>query len=227
MRVTGRVFDMSKTNPMPSVSVMSTSGNGTVTDSLGRYSLSMAETDSIWFSYLGKPTPKYAVVSIPNPYSFDISLHVNITELKQVMVKPRDYRLDSIQNRLDYAKAFNFEKPGIGTSLNPDGRVGLDLGEFFDMFRFRQNRRMRAFQERLLREEEEKFIDHRFSRALVIKITHLRGAELDTFMNRYRPDVLFIKLATDYELQSYIKISFQKFQRFQKAVGELKKNEEE
>ncbi|WP_315818869.1 hypothetical protein [Paraflavitalea speifideaquila] len=66
IRVSGRVFDMSQSNPMQAVSVMSNSGAGTITDSLGRYSLLVPETDSIWFSYLGKPTPKYAVQSIRN-----------------------------------------------------------------------------------------------------------------------------------------------------------------
>lgn len=227
VRVSGRVFDMSKINPLVAVSVLSTSGNGTITDSTGRYSLLVHETDSIWFSYLDKPTPKYAIRAIPNIYSFDIALHVNIVELKQVMVKPRNYHMDSVQNRLDYAKAFDFQKPGIGSSITPGGAVGLDLNEFFDMFRFRRNRRMLAFQERLLREEEERFIDHRFSRALVIRITQLRGAELDTFIRRYRPDVYFIQEATEYELQSYIKQSFLKYQRLRQTMSELRKEEEE
>ena len=102
---------------------------------------------------------------------------------------PRNYRLDSIQNRQDYAKAFNFQKPGIGSSLNmaPGGGVGLDIDEFIRMFQFQRNKRMRAFQDRLLQEEEDKYIDHRFNRALVIKLTQLRGPQLDNFMKIYRP----------------------------------------
>ena len=214
---------MSKKNPLASVSVMSTSGNGTVTDSLGRYVLPVYETDSIWFSYLGRPTPKYAVSAIPNTYSFDLSLHVQVTELKQVMVKTRNYRLDSIQNRKDYAKAFNFEKPGISSSITPGGATGLDLNEFIGMFQFRRNRRMRAFQDRLLREEEERFIDHRFSRPLIVKLTGLQAPELDTFIVRYRPDTDFIRMATDYELRVYIKKAFEKYKHFKRLVEGLRR----
>ena len=225
IQVSGRVLDMSRSVPLTQVSVMSTGGTGTVTDSAGHYMIFVHDRDSIWFSYLGKATPKYPVATIPNTSNFEVSLHVQITELKPVMVLPRSYKRDSIQNREDYAKAFNFKKPGIGVSSIPGGGVGLDLDEFINIFRFQRNRRMLAFQKRLIEEEQEKFIEHRFSRALVIKITQMRGAELDTFMTRYKPDLLFTQMATDYEFQLYIKLSFEKYQRLKKIMGELQKDD--
>jgi hypothetical protein len=223
IRVTGRVYDISKYRPLEAVSVLTTSGSGTVSDSLGHYSIIVRETDSIWFSYLNRPTPKYPVRSIPNYNNFEISLHVNSTELKEVKIMPRNYRLDSIQNRRDYAKAFNFQKPGVGSSLNlaPGGGVGLDIDEFIRMFQFRRNKRMLAFQNRLLEEEEERYIDHRFSRALVIKLTGLRGDALNNFMNIYRPPVEFVESSTDYEFQDYIKKCFSHYQRYQNLRNEL------
>jgi hypothetical protein len=223
VRISGRVYDYSKYNPLEAVSVMSTSGSGTVSDSTGRYSIIVNEKDSIWFSYLNKPTPKYPVRSIQNMQNFEISLHVNATELKEVRVMPRNYRLDSIENRQEYAKAFNFHKPGIGSSLNlaPGGGVGLDLDEFIDMFKFRRNRRMLAFQNQLLQEEEQKYIDHRFNRALIIKLTQLRGPALDTFIVQYRPTIDFVENATDYEFQDYIKKSFRHYQLYINMKHEL------
>jgi hypothetical protein len=223
VRVSGRVFDMSQSIPLQSVSVLSTLGTGTVTDSMGRYTIYVRETDSIWFSYLDKPTPKYPVRTITNIQNFEVSLHVNVTELRQVMVKPRNYKQDSIQNRIDYAKAFNFQKPGIGVSVTPGGAAGLDLDEFIHMFQFRRNKRMVAFRERLVREEQERFIDHRFNRGLVIRITQLRGDDLDTFMIQYKPDLFFTQTATDYEFQLYIKLSSEKYQRLKKAMSDLRK----
>lgn len=223
VRVSGRVYDISKYHPLEAVSVLTTSGYGTISDSLGRFSIIVNETDSIWFSYLNKPTPKFPVKSIPNLQNFEISLHVNTTELKEVRIMPRNYRMDSIQNRQDYAKAFNFRKPGVGSSLNvgPSGGVGLDLGEFISIFQFRKNRRMLGFQRRLIEEEEEKFIDHRFNRALIIKLTQLRGEALDTFIRTYRPTLAFIETSTDYELQDYIKKSFSHYQRYRNLMNQL------
>lgn len=228
IQIKGKVFDMSQQIPLPLVSVLSTGGAGTVTDSLGRYLINVNENDSIWFSYLGKGTPKYPVNSIPNPQNFEISLHVNVTELKQVMVKPPNYHLDSIANRQEYAKAFNFKKPGLGVVApsGPGAAVGVDLDQLIEVFNFKRNRRMAAFRDRLVREEKEKFIEHRFSRAIVIKLTQLHGADLDTFMVRYKPDLLFTENATDYEFQSYIKKCYEKFQKMKEIMGELKKSDE-
>jgi hypothetical protein len=223
IRVSGKVYDISKYRPLEAVSVMTTSGYGTVSDSLGHFTIIARETDSIWFSYLNKPTPKYPVRTILNPANFEISLHVNATELKEVKIMPRNYRLDSIQNRQDYAKAFNFQKPGLGTSLNlsPGGGAGLDIGELIRMFQFRRNKRMLAFQDRLLQEEEDKYIDHRFNRALVIKLTQLRGDALNNFMKIYRPTVEFVESSSDYEFQDYIKKCFSHYQRYQNLRNQL------
>lgn len=219
---------MTQSIPLVSVSVMSTGGTGTVTDSLGRYEIYVKETDSIWFSYLGRGTPKYPVASIPNQQNFEISLHVNVTELKPVMVKQRNYHLDSIENRQEYAKAFNYKKPGLGIvkPTTQNAAVGVDLDQLIDVFNFRKNRRMAAFRDRLVEEEKEKYIEHRFNRALVIRLTQLRGAELDTFMVRYKPDLIFIESATDYELQSHIKKSYEKYMKLKQIMGELKKEGE-
>ena len=60
--VKGTVYNITRTHPLEAVSVMSTSGRGTVTDSNGNYSIVVNEKDSISFSYLGKPTMKFAEI---------------------------------------------------------------------------------------------------------------------------------------------------------------------
>ncbi|MEO5684105.1 MAG: hypothetical protein ABIQ88_15790 [Chitinophagaceae bacterium] len=204
---------MSRTQPLPAVSVLSTSGTGTVTDSTGFYTILVNESDSIWFSYLNKPTPKFAVSAINVFIGFDISLHVPVTELKEVKILPRSYKRDSMQNRLDYAKAFDFQKPGISLSSPSSGAfgVGLDLDAFINMFNFRRNRRMAHFQQRLIQDEQDKFIDHRFTKALVKKITKFSGAVQDDFMKTYRPSLEFVSGATDYEFAEYIKLAAQEY----------------
>jgi hypothetical protein len=221
VKISGTVYDASRSIPLPGVSVISTSGSGTATDSLGRYTIFVAETDSLVFSYLNRPTVKFPVKAIQNIFQFDLSLHVPVNELPAVKVRPPNYRMDSLQNRKDYAKAFDFRKPGIGISTSPSGGVGIDLDEFIGIFRFRYNKRMLAFQKRLLREEEDKFIDHRFTRALTRRITGLNGDSLIKFMMLYRPSYEFTKFTTDYEFQEYIKLASEEY----RAVGEARKKE--
>ena len=207
-KISGTVYDASRSIPLESVSVLTTSGIGTMTDSMGRYTIEVNETDSIYFSYLNKPTGKFPVRAIPNIYQFDISLHVPVAELPVVKVKLPNYRRDSLQNRRDYAKIFNYEKPGIGVASGQGGAgVGLDLNEFINMFKFRQNRRMMAFKKRLILEEQDKFIDHRFSRAIVKKITGFNADSLNNFMVLYRPSYEFAQVSNEYEFLEYIKLA--------------------
>lgn len=207
VKISGTVYDASRAWPLPSVSVVSTGGQGTTTDSSGRYVIFVNEGDSISFSFLNRPTMKFPVRSIQNIFQFDISLHVPATELPAVKVMPRNYRMDSLQNRRDYAKVFDFRKPGIDITTSPGGGVGLDLNEFINMFRFRHNRRMLAFQRRLVQEEQDKAIDHRFTPALTRKITGLSGDSLIRFMKLYRPSYEFTQLSNQYEFLEYIKLA--------------------
>lgn len=210
----GTVYDSSRNFPMEAVSVLSTSGKGTMTNSEGHYEIEVEETDSIWFSYLNKPTKKFAVLKIFNPFEFDISLQVNVPLMKEVKIRPKNYKLDSLQNRMDYAKIFNYQKPKLKVVTPQFGvGAGFDLDEIINMFRFRRNKSMAAFQKRLLLEERNKSIDHRFNKALVRRLTLLEGRELDSFMRVFRPSYTFTKYSGDYEFQQYIKTSLYRFKR--------------
>jgi hypothetical protein len=189
---------------MEAVSVLSTSGKGTQTNAEGYYEIEVTEKDSIWYSWLGKPTVKFPVLKISNPMAFDVSLQVNVPVLKEVKLRPKYYKQDSIQNRLDYARIFNYEKPKLRPQVTGLG-VGFDLDEIVNMFRFRRNRSMASFQKRLIQEEEDKYIDHRFNKQLVRRLTQLDGKALDSFMWVYRPSYLFTKITGDYEFQKHIK----------------------
>ncbi len=218
--VRGKVYNMYRTHPLDRVSVISSSGRGTMTDSTGGYTINVPADDSIYFSYLGRATVKYPVKDINTGNNFDIALHVDPTELKEVRVMPRDYREDSIQNRRDYDKYFNFKKPNPFTLSS--GSSGLGMGAGFDIdqiiryFQFDRTRRLQAFQRRLVEDEQDKYIDHRFNPSMVLRVTHLHGDELDTFMAKYRPSYTFCVRATDYDLMEYTKLAFTEYQKDRK-----------
>ena len=219
------MYDSTRTYPLLSVSVLTSSGKGTSTDAKGRYEIEVKETDSVWFSYLNKPTIKYAVGKIFDVSSFDIALHINVPVLKEVVVKPKNYKMDSIQNRLDYAKAFDWEKPKLqaNVSAGMGAAVGFDLHEIIRMFQFRKNKSAVAFQQRLLNEEREKFIDHRFNKALVLRLTGLIGDARDSFMVRCRPSYEFCLYAGEYDFQLYIKQCYEAY-KLQKSDAWLQKD---
>ncbi|MGZ3852509.1 MAG: hypothetical protein ACXVLT_03270 [Flavisolibacter sp.] len=211
--VKGTVYDSSHRYRIEAVTVTSTGGKMTMTDSLGRYQISVGEKDSVWFSYLGKPTPKYPVLKMPDVNQFDIALRLKSDIMQEVIVRNRSYRQDSIQNRKDYAKVFDFHRPNIAsmTTIGPTG-AGIDLDELIRVFQFKKNKSMEKFRERLEEQERQKFIDHRFNKALVKRLTYLDGADLDTFMLRYRPTYTFTLMASEYDFQLYIKKCFELYQ---------------
>lgn len=214
--ISGTVYDITKRTPIEAVSVISTGGNGTVSDASGKYHISVKETDSIYFSYQNKATPKYAVTAIANTFAFDISIMIKVAELPSIFLKPRSYILDSLQNRKDYARIFNYKKPGLKTSLNasPGGvAAGLDLNELIGMFNFAKIRRTISFQNRLLQEEQEKYINHRYSKALVRRLTGLTPPELDVFMAKYKPAYQLVLKLNELELGKYILDSYKLYRK--------------
>lgn len=226
-KIRGTVYDSTRSYPVGFVSVLSTSGKGTSTNANGEYEIDVAEKDSIWFSYLNKPTVKFPVLKIATPLSFDISLQVNVPVLKEVKIRPRNYRQDSIQNREDYAKIFNYRKPGLSVVTPQYGAAaGFDINEIINVFRFKRNRSIKSFQDRLLAQEQEKFVDHRFNKALVRRLTLLTGSELDSFMIVFRPPYLFAVMTSDYDFQKYIKESFERFKKGLLPEPQWKEEEE-
>jgi hypothetical protein len=203
--IRGTVYDESQKYTMAGVSVLSTSGLGTKTDSAGNYRIRLALDDSIYFSYLGKSTMRFPVKEIGADRPFDMALAVSIDSLPTVFVRGNNYLLDSLQTRKDYAKVFNYQANYL-SNMKSNRRGGMGVGLDLDMFlNGKQNRRMEAFQKRLEQEEKDKFVDHRFSRAIVRRITGLDEPALDTFLVQYRPSQEFIQSCeTDYEFYHYI-----------------------
>jgi hypothetical protein len=208
LTVTGTVFDSSKRNYVENVRVENSSGKHTLTDSMGRYKIAVTEKDSLTFIYKNKPTQKFVVKDIPNLMQFDISLGVTVKggyhTLKEVVIFARSYREDSIENRQTYADAYNYRKPTIRTSISPSGAVGADVDEIINMFRFKRNKHLKAFQARLELQEQDHFVSYRFNKNFVRRITQLQGAELDTFMVRYLPTYEFASTADEVTFNKYI-----------------------
>jgi hypothetical protein len=201
--IKGTVYDRSRYFAMPGVSVLGTSGAGTMTDSAGRYSIRLGKSDSIYFSYLGKETVRFPIKTIAAGYPLDMSLAVSVDSLPLVVVRPKVYRYDSLENREEYRRVFEFERPDYLESAHDGLGVGLNLDALFNAKKIRQTL---ALQRRLIEQEHDKYVDHRFTKTLVRKITGLQSPALDTFMRAYRPSYEFIqRCENDYEYYKFIK----------------------
>ena len=206
--ISGTVYDSSKLYVVPNVSVSSSSGLQTITDSLGAYHIQVSEKDSITFSFRGKSTVSFPVKTINDYNAFDISLRVKISTkyklLQGVTVFSDTYHRDSIENRIEYSKIFNYEKPGISSTFEPGGAAGLDLDALINSFNKNKKRQDLAFKKRLMDDEQNKYVEYRFNPKLVRRITGLSGDTLKTFMKLYKPSYLFVISSSLTQFYQYI-----------------------
>jgi hypothetical protein len=213
VRVQGIVFDGSMTNGLQEVYVTSGSGAIAVTDSLGHYVIGVSETDSIYFSYLGKRTPYFRVKEIANTEEFDISMYgvasINITPL---YIKPNSYHLDSLENREEFRELFDYQDGGYmqDAKMRSGRGAGLGVGVDFDMLLTgRAIQKSRSSTQRwMIAEERVNYVDHRFNKTLVKELTGLTPPALDTFMHTYRPSYeLLQSFETEVDFRRYIQES--------------------
>jgi hypothetical protein len=207
--ISGIVYDISGKMPIEAVMV-SSKFSRTQTDSLGRYLITIQAKDSLTFSLFGKNTQKFGLDQIEDQSNFNIMIHVTGFDLPEVRVRNSNYRYDSIQNRMDYAKYFNYDPPGLKLSNqqnffgNGGVTIGFDVNEIINMFRFKRNRNLQFLQNRLIYQEQEKYINYRFTKRFVQKLTKLDGPRLDVFMEYCKPSYPTLALLNDLELGYFI-----------------------
>ncbi|MEO6188364.1 MAG: hypothetical protein ABIO82_03580, partial [Ginsengibacter sp.] len=164
--------------------------------------------DSLSFYYQGKSTVKFPVSTISNYNAFDISLRIKVKDkyklLKGVTVFADTYRRDSIENRMEYAKIFNYNNPTLRSNYEPGAAAGLDLDELIGIFQFKKNKQHLAFQKRLVEQEEDKYVDYRFNSKLITRITGLRGDTIVLYKNIYRPSYSFVVSSSLAQFYEYI-----------------------
>lgn len=209
LRISGTVFDSSRLYVIPGVKVFSTSGRETVTDSIGAYHIEASRTDSIYFFYAEKNSIKYPVKDMQDPSAFDISMLVNAKNkyklLKEVRVYSDSYQLDSMENRQQYANVFDNTGARLKTGMNPStGAAGLDIGSIVQLFQFRRNRQQKSFQQRLIQQEQDSYVDYRFNNQLITRMTGLTGTDLENYKKIYRPTYEFIIASSLVNFYTYI-----------------------
>lgn len=202
--LTGKVYDSTRMVTIPAVKVMTKKGIVTFTDSIGRYGLNVEKDDSVSFTYRGKSTNYFPVKQINYPAGFDVALQVIVQDryqtLREIVVVGKSYREDSIENRERYRKIFDYG-PG-GLAITSSGY--LDPNSLIGAFSFRKNKVMRSFQNRLILEEQEKFVDSRFTKSLVRQITGLKERDLERFMKLWRPPYELVAFSEEYQFHQYI-----------------------
>jgi hypothetical protein len=219
IQVSGTVYDSTKRNLVEGVQVLCTCGTMTFTDSVGNYTIFAGDKDSLFFFFRNKPTQMFPVTAIKTPWQFDIAINLHVPgkykQLKEIIVYGKTRRQDSIENRIAYDKIFNYDKGGLRISNSaPESGfgAGIDLDALINVFRFRRNKSRLLFQQRLIKEEQDRYIEYRFNKNIVKRLTPLKDGEaLERFMIEYKPEYELLTQILDIELYMYIQAAAKDF----------------
>ncbi|WPU94591.1 carboxypeptidase-like regulatory domain-containing protein [Mucilaginibacter sabulilitoris] len=148
-----------------------------------------------------------------------IRLEEAVIELDVVHVTAkRDRVKDSLNNRAMFAKEFNTSAPKlkdilvVSHSPGPLPVFGVTVApsQLIRAITYKHSKEYK-FKKVLVRDENNRYIDSRFSERLVTEISGLKDDSLLSFMDRYRPTIDQIKKMTDYDIRIYIKNNIPKF----------------
>jgi hypothetical protein len=184
-----------------------------VSDMGGNYKIPAAPGDTIIFSSAGYRSDTLIVAAFMLSDLYPVRLVPNIMALTAVRVdEMHDYQLDSLQRRDDYKELLNKKHPvklwnekrpvdGPGFSFSPAGYLS------------KTEKQKRRLKKRLEWEEEEYYIDYKFSPSRVVQLTRLKGDSLQIFMLRYRPSYKFCRKASGQDMMFYVNDKLKLFRK--------------
>jgi len=196
--------------PLPFATVRNaTSGETTKADKNGYYSIKARQKDQVIFSNINFTSDTVIVEEQLLISGYDAGLIEKTLFLSNVTVQS-SYSIDSLQRREEYRHVF--EKPvGITGGNTPSAGAGIVLSpvSFFS----KDTKQAKRLKKRLLKEEEDSYIDHVFSAGRVSTLTGLKNDSLQTFMYTYRPSYKLTRKLDHAGMTLYINNKFQEFKK--------------
>lgn len=207
--VKGKIYEAKTDTTIPGVNVYNlNSKRSSLSDKAGNYSISAAEGDQIVFSITGFK-PDTLTVAYSNLLTrYDVTLHQEIITLRGVTVTG-SYRADSIARKNYYSDIYSL--PGITGRNTPSHGFGVSISPF--SFFSKEAKQKRQLKRRLIKEEQEYYVDRSFPKAWVASVTGLHGDSLDRFMILYRPSYTFCRKTDRQQMLLYVNEKLKEFKK--------------
>lgn len=224
----GFVKDAASRLPIPNAQVI-TATTTTLTNDIGKFNLTSVRIgEKIAIRILGYETLE---VTISNQLLIDsarIYLRQSVFTLNEVAIRTnRNYKNDSLRLRKEYAEVFAYKPPDFTAmfikvdpsyrspfaNINPNSTASILKFNVLSALSLlgKKNKSTAKFKSILTKDEEANYVDHLFTKEKIEELTQLKGDDLVTFMNKYRPSILELRKMTAYELVQYIKKSYIEF----------------
>lgn len=210
LSVKGKIYDAETDSVIVAVNINNLNTKRSARSGIdGNYSIAAAEGEQLVFSITGfKPdtvTVTYHMLLI----EYDVTLHKQIVTLKNVTVTS-SYQADSLARRNYYSHIYE-KQPGITGRNTPSNGFGISVSPF--SYFSHQAKQKRQLKKRLIKQEEEDYIDRSFPVEWVARLTGLRGDSLSRFMALYRPSYSFCRKNNREKMLLYINDKFKEFKK--------------
>jgi hypothetical protein len=198
----GTVADALTGRPLIAVTIVNTSTQQvTTTNDNGLYTILAKEGDVIAFSFIG-----YRVAERRKPPAVIIA-NVNVQlepteyQLKEFQFRPRhltQYQVDSIERVKTYR--IQLQRMPPSPFVSPVSAIAEKFSK--------KAKRTYQFQKDFAAGEKDKFIDTRYTSTVVSRLTNLKDDSLGNFMNAFPMPYEFARVASDLEVQMWIRNNY-------------------
>jgi hypothetical protein len=213
--VTGRVHKKDSPDVMGAVTVENiTRHEFDQTDMGGNFRIHAEVGDSLVFSYTEYKSDTVWITKDKVGLKLDVYLvPSSVTQLQSITVGGFNrYQLDSLQRRSDYNSYYHDHQPtSMLAKTTPESGFGMTFSPI--TYFSKKATQHRALGKRLQKDEEGFYIEYRFNRDYVSKLTGLKGDSLNQFMERYRPTYKWCRAATDQDVLLYINDRYRSFMK--------------
>jgi hypothetical protein len=209
--LTGKVYNSQSKEVLVSVSIRNISGQKfDLSEENGSFRIQCVPGDRVVFTFVGFWPDTLEIEEAMLSGDYRMYLDPKPQTLQAVRVgQLSNYQLDSMARRQEYAWIYDHGKQSMVSNQYKGDGVGVDINIFRNASSGDKQRE--RLKKRLMIEEEDYYIDSRFSRDYVTKLTHLQGDSLQRFMMDYRPTYEFCRKAAQVDILVYINDSYKKF----------------
>jgi hypothetical protein len=212
--LTGKIYKANSTEHLVSVSIHNiTQQKYDLSEEDGSYHIQAAPGDHVSFSSVGFRTDTVTVTASLLTAAYPVYLDVRAQTLQTVRVgQLSNYQLDSMDRRKEYAWVYDHgTTPHVAKDRQGADGVGVTLNIFRKSGTQAQQRV--KLEKRLEKEEEDYYVDSRYNKDYVSKITKLKGDSLSEFIRKFRPSYDYCRKAANVDILVYISDSYKQYMK--------------
>lgn len=202
--LTGKIYGRGSGDTLISVSIHNiTTQRYDLSDEDGSYRIQVSPGDHVAFSSVGYKTDTLTITASILTADYPIYLEIRPQTLKAVRVGEfSNYQLDSLDRHKEYSWVYDhYNTPRVDHDRKGDG-VGVEMNIFRNTSTSAKQRE--RLEKRLQKEEQEYYVDFRYNKDYVSRITHFKGDSLKAFMKKYRPSYDYCRKAAAVDILVYI-----------------------